>query len=165
MATSAQLLQIAAGQVGQLHRRLDNGSTFSDWYQANFPKPGVNWVGLDDCAMFVSWLLHQVGIDLQASWVADLLNAFRFFGLCDMQPRPGDVVVFGWNGPDDPAQMHTGVVELVFSDGSVQTIEGDTRQIGNPVGPLGVFRHLIGPAGDRTFTQVLGFGHPLYGLT
>ncbi len=157
MTTAAQVLQVAQAQVGVLSDA-HNDTKYSDWFQANYPKDGVDYRGLNWCAMFVSWVLHQAGYGLQTPWAPDLTNAFRAFGVFDLLPRPGDVVVYHWEGGAEPTGDHTGLVEAVLYDGSVLTIEGNAGT------PVGVHRHLIGPNGDRSFAEVVGYGHPFYSL-
>ncbi len=157
MTTAAQVLQIAQAQVG-LDSSPSNDTPYSDWYQANFPLAGNDFRGEDWCAIFVSWVLHQAGYGLQFSWVPTGISAFRFFGVFDGTPRPGDLVFYDWNHAG--LGTHVGLVEFVSWDGNVQTIEGNARDLAND--PVGVHRHLVGQAGDRSFDDVVGYGHPFY---
>jgi len=63
-------------------------------------------------------------------------------------PLPGDIAIFNWDGgrPD-----HIGIVEAVMSDGSFQTVEGNTA-VGNDSNGGEVMRR------QRYLTQVDGFG-------
>ncbi len=155
MTTSAAVLYVAQREVG-FRASPGNDTPYSAWYQQTYPLAGNDFDGENWCGMFLSWVWHQAGFGLQFAWVPSGVSAFKFYGLFDGVPRPGDAVFYDWdaNGQAD----HVGLVEAVHFDGTVQTIEGNTGS------PVGVYRGLIGPSGDRAFTDVLGYGHPAYAL-
>lgn len=64
--------------------------------------------------------------------------------------RPGDVVFYDWVGTGTIAGIdHVGVIEAVYSDGTILTLEGNTSNM---------FKRL-----RRNRYGVVGYGRPLYG--
>lgn len=160
MTTAAEVVFVAALSVGVV-ADAQNDTTFSDWFQQHYPKEGVDYRGLNWCAIWVSFVLEHCGMDLKTAWVADFVAAFKAYGLLDMNPRAADVVLYDWSHTGNPEQFHVGIVESIDLDGTVHTIEGNTHPPGAD-SPTGVYRHSIGPNGDRDWTDVIGFGHPPY---
>ena len=85
------------------------------------------------CTMFATWTWYQAGVNVAASrtfgdstwyfsgslyqWAVNN-DRIRSFG----DARPGDIVIYG----DSPGRTyHTAVVEYVYSDGDIATIEGN----------------------------------------
>lgn len=86
------------------------------------------------CAYFVSWLAKQAGAPIGAggngTGYVPTLEAWgrqqdRFTAQGEGRPRPGDIVIFDWQGGGGTAD-HTGIVEHVDADGTVHTIEGNS---------------------------------------
>lgn len=84
------------------------------------------------CAYFVSWLAKSAGAPIGAggngTGYVPTLEAWgkqtnRFIESGSQRPQPGDIVIFDWSG--DGTADHTGIVESVGADGSVNTIEGN----------------------------------------
>ena len=122
----SRIIAVIQSQLG-IQSDANNGTLYSDWYQANYPKAGNDFRGEDWCAMFVSWCLHQAGVGLQFAWVPTGVDAFRAYNLLDQNPTPGAVVFYDWN--HDGVGTHTGFVESVDAAG-VHTIEGNA---GTPI--------------------------------
>lgn len=85
------------------------------------------------CAYFVSWLARSAGTPVGAggngTGYVPTLEAWgrqenRWFDHGSQQPQPGDIAVFDWGGDGTPD--HTGIVESVGADGTVNTIEGNS---------------------------------------
>lgn len=152
MPSCAEVLYVAQSQVGTVAGP-GNTTPYSAWYQQTYPLSGNDYQGENWCAIFVSWVWNRGRLGLQFAWVPSGVAAFKFYGLFDEHPRPGDAVFYDWNG--DGQADHVGLVEVVWGN-NVQTIEGNAGT------PPGVYRHLIGPGGDREYTDVLGYGHPVY---
>lgn len=105
----------------------------------------TEWYGMDGpwCAMTVSRALSVAGFTSNGddvvvpgvrqttskgwAYVPYMLNDFRDAGRADKQPRPGDLVIFDWEG--DGLVDHVGMVEKVEADGSVWTYEGNRDDV------------------------------------
>lgn len=118
-----RIVQAAQSQVGVYpeHNR-DN----CEPYYTNFATPyhcGDPW-----CAIFASWVWRQAG-----AWSANFpaTNQFYYWGapkglLRDFSHiQPGDVVLYGSSPSSTQTSVHMGVVENVYSDGRISTIEGN----------------------------------------
>lgn len=89
------------------------------------PSTSIWW-----CMLFVSMVFDEAGqVDAIGGWTYNTdvcISHARARGLpfvTAAQARPGDVVIFNWNGgPTD----HVGVVERNLGGGWIQTIEGNT---------------------------------------
>lgn len=146
MTTAEDVLNVARGQIG-VTGDSRNDTAYSRWYGF----PGQSW-----CDMFVSWVGEKAGaagIIGHFAYCPSHVNWFKNRGQWGSVPRPGAVVFFDWDG--DRVADHVGFVESVNSDGSINTIEGNST---NPSrgGRNGVFRHREYP-GD-----ILGYGYPAY---
>ena len=127
--------------------------------------PGSNhnhvtvWYGFDGpwCDMAVSFAAGHSG-NLSAvfgkfAYTVDHAEAFRkrgrwHFGLGGA--RPGDVVFFDWSGTRSIANIdHVGLIEAVFSNGTIVTLEGNTSDR--------FYRRV------RDSSCVVGYGRPDYG--
>jgi uncharacterized protein (TIGR02594 family) len=81
------------------------------------------YAGAPWCAYFVSWCAREAGVPLgengQGYGAVEQIEAWgRRTGRFVTEPQPGDIVLFGG--------AHTGLVESVDADGSINTIEGNT---------------------------------------
>ena len=133
MATANDILRIAANEIGY-SRWNDplNGSKYGRWYAEVSGSSYYGSNGVPYCAMFVSWVFNQAGQDLPGLPTAgcgDIRNANRNTSshINRRDARPGDVVLFRWDGNvnDFSYSDHVGIVEL--NRGSyIQTIEGNT---------------------------------------
>lgn len=102
----------------------------------------TQWFGVNGawCAMFVSWCCAHGGFSTDDgatltmdgvkqttahgwAYVPYLLNNFRDAGRVVVDPAPGDIVTFEWDGDSIPD--HTGLVQEVRQDGTLVTIEGN----------------------------------------
>lgn len=102
------------------------------------------------CALFVSWVWQQAGIDVPTLAFTGALHAWAKNGGGEVlgptaAPQPGDAVLYG-TGPQSPGtSVHVGLVEQVFDGGQITTIEGNTA------GGVAVAR--IGPFAPAHATQ------------
>lgn len=148
-ASSSELRsRILAGARAELGVREDgrNGGG-ARRYQSYFGRGVEKW-----CADFVSFVSTRAGRSLNFSYTPSLENHLRSSGRWKgrQNPQPGDIVMFDLNR--DGTTDHTGIVESVNRDGSVNTIEGNTT---NPNGAgEGVFRK------HRTLAVIRGFANP-----
>lgn len=114
---------------------------YRDWFYGA-PKPGVspevtkynNWLELmkkaPDCCVFVCFICDKNGTclgkgDFQHGYasVPNLLKHFTATGELTKNPKPGDLVIMGWDGK---TPMHIGFYRGANTDGSDQTIEANT---------------------------------------
>lgn len=155
MSTTAdKLIAAAASQIGYFVK--PGGVTkFGSWYGL----PTGQW-----CAMFVSWAADQSGnadvipkhaytpsgvawFKAQGQWHAGISGI-----------RRGDIVYFDFAGA--PYRVsHVGIVESVNSDGSFNTIEGNTS------GPTGDQRNGGLCARKTRKSYAVGYGRPAYGAS
>lgn len=92
------------------------------------------WFGLDGvawCAMFVSWCYDKAGVPLGnigfTKGFAGCQTGFAYWqksGEITKTPRPGDIVLFDWNG--DGRYDHTGIFVKDLGNGLFESIEGNT---------------------------------------
>jgi surface antigen len=122
------------------------------------------WYGMDGpwCAMTVSRALCAAGFTTDGenvavpgvrqttakgwAYVPYMLNDFRDAARADKNPRPGDLVIFDWEG--DGSVDHVGMVERVEPDGSIWTYEGNRDDM---------LMHV-----HRSTSVVAAFCHPPY---
>lgn len=123
MATAEQYLETAASYLGV--SGTDN--IFNTWYWGyHCYDPDVYpW-----CACFQSYVgVHDLDMDFTPSASASGV-ALQFERVPDSEVRPGDLVLFNWNGRQDFGWAdHIGVVEWTDINGSgyFGTIEGNTN--------------------------------------
>lgn len=124
MATASDVLRVAAGEIGY-SRWSDpqEGTKYGRWYAAQTGEPYFGASGVSYCAMFVSWVLAQVGVKFLYAYCPYIVRDFAAEAVGKAEARPGDIVLFDWDG--DGEADHVGFVEL--NRGSYyQTIEGNT---------------------------------------
>jgi peptidoglycan hydrolase-like protein with peptidoglycan-binding domain len=145
VATADEVLDVARHELGTEEVPANSNLVkYSRWY----PMPGSPW-----CAMFVSWVLDQVGVEgfKQASCPAGA-DLFRTAGRWTENPKPGDVVYFDF--PDSEARIqHVGFVESVGE--VITTIEGNTSITSNDNGGKVMRR-------ERPRSYIVGYGRPPY---
>lgn len=160
--TAAQVLDLAAKQVGISENSQGGGTKFQSWYVASpraketvardggSPRAYANapW-----CAMFVSWVGEQAGIRPTMGWDAYTVAHAQWFKdnkHWGTVAKPGAVVYFDWNGGRSISGIdHVGFVKKDNGDGTISTIEGNT---GN-----GKVEQRVRPK-----SQVVGYGYPVY---
>lgn len=129
-----------------------NHNWITDWYGVQGP-----W-----CAMTVSRALVESGFSADGetmkidgvatttakgwAYVPYVRDNFADAGRFDNDPRPGDLVIFEFDGDNSPD--HVGMVERVEADGSVWTYEGNHADR---------LEHL-----HRSRAVIAGFCHPPY---
>lgn len=127
MATAAQTLKKAASYLGYSNGTFF-GRKFVKYFGAGsyFASAGVPW-----CAMFVSDVLYEVGqkcAGFPSASCGAALSVARSKGIVlsnKKNAKPGDIVIFDWDGKASNGVDHVGFVEL--NKGSyIQTIEGNT---------------------------------------
>lgn len=113
------------------------------------------------CARFVSWVWQRAGIDVPRIAFTGALYMWAQDGggealPATATPHPGDAILYG-TGPSSPqTSEHVGLVEQVFPNGEITTIEGNTA------GGVSVAR--IGPFLPQHATATPAFRPaPVYG--
>lgn len=148
--TAQTMLAEAASWLGYVQ----HGDTpFGDWYGARHNDPGDD--AADWCAMAVSywaWKTGQGDAVGEFAWVPSFVESFKDRGQFGQTPRVGAIIFMDFiEGPSGDGS-HVGIVEVVHSDGSVGTIEGNT---GTP-----------GQVARRTRSgDIVGYGYPAYPTT
>ena len=147
-ATDACAVGLASGSASEIVRiaQEEVGTREPEAWSRYGPDP---W-----CALFVSWVWRKAGIDVPTTAFTGALHAWAAGGggealPADARPQPGDAVLYG-TGPSSPAtSVHVGLVERVFPNGQITTIEGNTA------GGVAVDR--IGPFHPRHATSAPAF--------
>ncbi len=141
----ARILDVARGELGKREVGTNRGEILK--YPNYFGRHAEAW-----CADFASWVMHQSGGKMNKAYCPYLLNELKRNGDWKGRhnPQPGDVVVFDWEG--DGTADHVGIVEKVNSDGTINTIEGNAKDVHS--GRQGVYRH------TRSMSVIVGFGNP-----
>ncbi len=121
MATPQNVLDLAASKIGI--SGTDNEFNLWYWGFHCYDPNTYPW-----CAAFASWVLCHAGVPCNASASASGL-ATQYPRVADEDVRPGDLVVFNWDGRQDIGWCdHVGIVEWSDINGSgyFGTIEGNT---------------------------------------
>lgn len=121
-----KIIEIAEKEIGYVETPANSNKTkFGKWFGFD----GVAW-----CGMFVSWCYHQAGQPLGnigfAKGFAGCQTAVAFFTKnkkITLNPVPGDIVFFDWNG--DGRYDHTGIFVKKIDENHFETIEGNTSLI------------------------------------
>jgi hypothetical protein len=137
------MVQLASAEIGQAEQPPgSNDSPRIGEYRSATAGSGVGpW-----CAYFTSWIANQAGMPLgeagqgfgSVSAVADWAQRTGRSLPAGSTPQPGDLIV--WGG------RHIGIVESVGSDGSINTIEGNSTDR--------VSRRTYGPDGGGATSYV-----------
>lgn len=126
--TVADVLRIARSQIG--YSRWDDpeqGTRYGRWYASITGSPYFGTNGVPYCAMFVSWVLAQAGVNCEGFPRAVAIDRRDGFSR-QVEPydlKAGDVTGFDWDV--DHKGDHVGIVES--HEGGVvtiATIEGNT---------------------------------------
>lgn len=122
-----------------------NHTKYCDWYGLTGP-----W-----CDMFQCWAFDRAGasaaIGGKFAYTPAHANWFRKNGQWGTTPKVGALVFFAWNLG---RIAHVGFVTGVNSDGSIETIEGNTDEAGGRTGGKVMRR--------RRNSGIVGYGYPAY---
>lgn len=145
--TADRELEVARSFIGVVeHPFGSNRQRFSE----DLGRPPEAW-----CADYLADVSRIAGVELPsdsaATWV--MLDGFRKAGRAGSRPSRAAFVFFRWPG-EPRATSHVGLVEAIFGDGSIGTIEGNTDVAG-------------GGSGGRVMRQrrrafIVGYGYPRY---
>ncbi|MEO3867790.1 CHAP domain-containing protein [Nonomuraea sp. B12E4] len=160
-ATAAQVLALARSQIGTSEDADGGGTKYQKWYAASpraeetVARDGGTTAGYLNaawCSMFVSWVGDHIGAPSLVGWDAYTVAHAEWFAANNRfgdKPKPGAVVFFSWSGSKNMDDIqHVGFVVKDNGDGTISTIEGNTRgQVAARVRPK---------------SQVVGYGYPDY---
>lgn len=133
MATANDIIKTAQNEVGTYASAVKK-CKYNTWY---YGYEASGW-GYDWCAVFVCWVFNKAGLyNLLPSHSAScgyMAKGFQDNGqlLTSGTYKPGDVVFFHWSNerstlvPGTYVSDHVGIIKSVNSNGSYQTIEGNT---------------------------------------
>jgi hypothetical protein len=146
-ASSSQIVKVAESQIGQGENPPGSDCTIYG--------PCEEW-----CALFASWVWKHAGVPLPGStavygYSGSLYTWAKEHGgralAATATPAPGDAVFYG-SGPTDSA--HVGIVQRVYPDGRITTIEGNYAGHVTLVGPF----LPSSPVGERA--PIYGYAQP-----
>jgi len=144
MSVRERIIDIATEQIGIVEQP-QNKVKYNQWYGNGLENGGsfAAW-----CATFVSYIYHFAGHPLGKidhdegfSYVPTLFHRAKQKRWITTSPKPGDIVIFDWNG--DSRHDHTGI--FVEMDGNkVICIEGNTSpdHRGNQSNGGGVYKRI-----------------------
>ena len=127
MRTRDAVLKIAAWQIGVLESPSgSNKQKYGETYGIN----GVAW-----CVQFVWWVFKEAGFNLYKTASCTVLsNRYKAAGQwVTSNYKPGDIAMFDFSGKRAKTE-HTGIIERVYTDGTIITIEGNTGATNNSNG-------------------------------
>jgi hypothetical protein len=128
-ASSSQIVRVAESQLGQGEHPEGSNCTIYG--------PCEEW-----CSLFAAWVWQHAGVPLPGSTAAygysgALYTWVREHGgrvlPATATPAPGDTVFYG-TGPSESA--HVGIVQRVYPNGQITTIEGNYANSVTRVGPF-----------------------------
>lgn len=128
MATAQDVLRIARGEVG--YCRWDDpqpGTKYGRWYAQITGSPYFGYSGVPYCAMFVSWVLNEAGVQCEGFPRAVAIDPRDGFAraVLPADSMPGDPIGFDWDS--DNKGDHVGIVSGRDGDMvTIETIEGNT---------------------------------------
>jgi hypothetical protein len=146
-ASSSQIVKVAESQIGQGENPPGSDCTIYG--------PCEEW-----CALFASWVWKHAGVPLPGStavygYSGSLYTWAKEHGgrilAATATPAPGDAVFYG-TSPTDSA--HVGIVQRVYPDGRITTIEGNYAGHVTLVGPF----LPSSPVGERA--PIYGYAQP-----
>jgi hypothetical protein len=131
-ASNSRIVRIAESQLGQSEHPPDSNCTIYG--------PCEEW-----CSLFASWVWIKAGVPLQGS-----TSVYGYSGALytwakehggrvlppSATPTAGDLVFFG-TGPGQGESVHVAIVQRVYKDGRITTIDGNDDH--NEVGIAGPF--------------------------
>jgi hypothetical protein len=147
--SSSRIVRIAESQVGQGEHPPGSNCTIYG--------PCEEW-----CSLFASWVWINAGVPLAGSTAAygysgSLYTWTKEHGgrvlPASATPAPGDLVFYG-SGPGPGESKHVGIVQHVFPDGRITTIEGNYAGHVTLVGPFPP----SSPIGERA--PIYGYAQP-----
>jgi hypothetical protein len=147
-ASSSQIVRVAESQLGQGEQPPGSNCTIYG--------PCEEW-----CSLFAAWVWQHAGVSLPGStatygYSGSLYTWAREHGRVlppSATPAPGDAVFYG-AGPSESA--HVGIVQRVYPDGRITTIEGNYA---NKVSGIGLFLPADASKAGET-APIYGYAQP-----
>ncbi len=148
-ASGSQIVRIAESQIGQGEHPPGSNCTVYG--------PCEEW-----CSLFASWVWIKAGIPLAGSTATYGYSGSLYTWTqehdgkvlaASATPAPGDLVFYG-TGPGPGESDHVGIVQRIFPDGQITTIEGNYAGHVTFVGPF----QPSNPIGERA--PIYGYAQP-----
>lgn len=122
MGQKSEFVKIAAAEVGYVEGPKDNETKYGAFTKANFQP----W-----CGSFVMWCAHEVGLKIpNCVYTPAGVEGFKGIGKWanaeTAKPQGGDIVFFDFIEGGAKVE-HVGIVVKDNGDGTVITIEGNTK--------------------------------------
>ena len=149
--TAAAVLAVARSQLGT--RESPRGSNRTP-YGAVYGLDGQPW-----CQIFIWWCFQRADLGAlvpKGAYTPTIARWYRDRGQWGSAPRPGALAYMRFPGLDRIS--HVGIVETIPGDGSVITIEGNTRA----PGVSGSQRDGDGVWRRRRRAYIAGYAYPAY---
>jgi cell wall-associated NlpC family hydrolase len=130
-ASSSRIVRVAESQIGQGEHPPGSECTIYG--------PCEEW-----CSLFASWVWIKSGVPLAGSTAVYAYSGSLYTWTkehggrvlpASATPAPGDLVFYG-TGPGPGESQHVGIVQRVFPDGRITTIEGNYAGHVTLVGPF-----------------------------
>lgn len=153
--TREAVIQIAKWQIGVMESPAgSNNVKYNTWYYGK----EVNGKAYPWCMVFVVWCFHQAGFNLRkTASCTNMANAYKKSGQWVTSGyKPGDIVMYDFDGKMDGETEHCGIITSVGSD-YVIAIEGNTSSSNNSNGGIVMER-------KRSLKVVTGACRPMYNM-
>lgn len=167
-STAARLVEVALAEVGTIEGPKDNETKYGKFAKANFQP----W-----CGSFCMWVANAAGVKIPNTvYTPAGAQAFIKLGAWQMAevatPEIGDIAYFDFPSDGVDRISHVGIVVGVNSDGTVDTVEGNTspdkkgdqRNGGECCLKNRAYKKKNGSRLRRSQTvSIVGFGRPSFG--
>ena len=155
MATVNDILSCAAKEVGVVEK-FNNNVKYNTWYYGR----EVSGSEYPWCACFILWIYNSCNASellydgKKTALCQALADWFRKKGQWHTtNPQPGDIIFFKF-GTNSRYTDHVGIVTHINSDGSIETIEGNTSTSNQNNGGMVMRR--------TRRKNIVGYGRPKY---
>lgn len=153
--TKEAVIQIARWQVGVMESPANsNRVKYNTWYYGReVSGDPYKW-----CLVFVVWCFHQAGFNLRKdAGCTNFANAYKKAGQWVTSGyKPGDIVMYDFDGKMDGETEHCGIVVEVGKD-YVIAVEGNTSPTSNANGGAVMER-------KRSLNVITGACRPMYNM-
>ena len=166
--SAARLVEVALGEVGYIEGPKDNETKYGKFTKSNFQP----W-----CGSFVMWCADQAGVKVPntvytPAGAQSFIKAGTWQMAEEATPEIGDIVYFDFPNDGVDRISHVGIVVGVNTDGTVDTVEGNTapdkkgdqRNGGEACRKTRAYKKKNGSKLRRSeLVSIVGFGRPTFG--